>query len=514
MAKKFDPIPDDFMNVVFGDVYKKLTNGGDPAMLGPNNFVAWEPVASVIDEEAFDFASKGAVGVPPKIEGMTEERYAELRTEKKFSSFAYAAEFARIADQIPANIPEMLPDGKGRAFTVFNPNSDSVSDVYRDTLEFCVVKDSKIDPNVEKKIERERSKLFKTKKLKNPDFDEEMVEDQEDNPKFLYQSFISPAYAKYLEYEALYNQEEEALSELQMRVDEGDVDAMAELAASGKSLKRKKESALKRWEALGYKGHIEKVMNYIDEVESSNFISVKKRYESEFATSERTDIRDSSAYHYAAPIPAKILENNRGWTKFIFTKSDYESSKRSTSHQWSAKAGYFGIGKVNAEGKHTKDTADFNFNDFHMSFRLTKCYVSRPWLGMSFLKSRFWKYSKTGKDIMNNELISDGNGKGKLPAVVTELYLLSELNIGFRKGSDSYKKVENIVKGGGGVRLGLFNIGGSYSYADEKIDSSRKREAQGVNSDAILLVGRKCTILDMAPNPLPSIKDDEWVEVK
>ena len=50
MPNDFTPIPDDFMNVVFGQVYNKLTQGGNPEMLGPNNFVAWEPVASVIDE--------------------------------------------------------------------------------------------------------------------------------------------------------------------------------------------------------------------------------------------------------------------------------------------------------------------------------------------------------------------------------------------------------------------------------------------------------------------------------
>ena len=57
----FVPMPDekDFLSYLLGDVFKKMTNGGDPKMLGPNNFIAWEPVAVVMDPEAFDYALKG-----------------------------------------------------------------------------------------------------------------------------------------------------------------------------------------------------------------------------------------------------------------------------------------------------------------------------------------------------------------------------------------------------------------------------------------------------------------------
>ncbi len=511
---KFEPIPDDFMNVVLGQVYKKLTNGGDPTMLGPNNFVAWEPVATVIDEEAFDFATKGAVGVPPMVEGMTDEQYQALRAEKKFESYAFAEEFARLADQIPSHVPKLLPDGKSREFTVFSPAEQTVSNVYSDALEFSVVKDSKEDPKVVKRIEQERKKLFKTKKLKNPDFDEESIEHPEDNPKYIHQSFVSPAYAKYLEYEMLYEEAEEMLTDLQMRVDSGDLEAMSEMTMRGRNVKRKRDNALKRWESMGYKGKVEKVMNYLDEVESSNFLTLKKRYESELLAASRTGLGGSNTYHYSSPIPGKILENSSKWTKFEFSKSDYDNESKKTTHKWSTKASYGGIGKINAEGKHEKNTSELNFNDFKMSFKITKCFISRPWHSSSYLKSRYWKYSKHGKDIMNNQMLSDGKGGGLLPAITTEFYLLSELNIGFKKGSSSYKKVKNIVDAGGGVRVGLFKIGASYGYASDKVNSSGEKESQGVTSDGILLVGRKCKILDLAPNPLPSIKDDEWIKVK
>ncbi len=512
MPDNFTPIPDDFMNVVFGQVYNKLTNGGRPEMLGPNNFVAWEPVATVIDEDAFDYAVKGVFGAPKRTEDMSDEEYNELRASKKWGAYAQAEEFARIADQIPSHIPKL--DGEAREFTVFSPEPDhTVSNVYSDIMEFSVVKDSKIDPKVEKKLERLRKKLFKTKRLKNPDYDEEMIEDAEENPKYIYQSFISPMYKKYLEYELMYEEAEQTLTDLEIRVNEGDVEAMTEKAINGRNILRKRDSALKRWESMGYKGAVEKIMNYIDEIEASNFLTVKKRYESELLAAKRTGLGGSNSYYYSAPIPGTILENSRGWTRFSFSKSDYESSSRKKSHKWSAGASYFGIGSVSNKGKVSNVSSDYNMNDFKMSFQLTKCYVSRPWLGTTYIKSRYWKYSKTGNDIVNNQMVSDGKGGGLMPSIVTELYFIKDLRIGFRKGSSSYKKAEKEIKSGGGVRFGPFSIGAKHQYNDSKVDFERDSESQGVRSSEILLVGRKCNVLAMAPNPLPTIKDDEWIEV-
>ena len=85
-----------------------------------------------------------------------------------------------------------------------------------------------------------------------------------------------------MEYEALYEETEATLTDLQIRVNEGDSEAMTEMAINGRNIIRKRDNALKRWESLGYKGAVEKIMNYIDEIEASNFITVKKRYESGF----------------------------------------------------------------------------------------------------------------------------------------------------------------------------------------------------------------------------------------
>jgi len=511
----FEPMPseDEFMSYILGDVFKKITNGGDPKMLGPNNFIAWEPVSVVMDNDAFDYASKGFFGVTPKVEGMTDEVYTELRAEKKYSKYAHCEEFARLVDQVPSLIPELDSNGC-RKFTIFNPHPDHTkSNVYQDILDYCVVKDSKIDPKVEKKLETLRKSIFTIKKLANPDFDDTLIESPEDNPKFIYQSFSTPSYVKYLEYEALYYEQEDKLTDLQKRVSEGDTDAMSEMAINGRNYIKRRDDSLKRWEGLGYKGKIEKALNYIDEIESSNFITVKKRYESELLAAKRTGLGGMNTYFYSNPITASTLENSSKWIQYTFSKSNYASDYQNTAHSWSARASYLGIFGVGGSGTHKRVDSNYNFNDFQLSFKIGKCYVSSPWFGSTFIKSRFWKYSKNGAEIMNNQMVSDGNGQGLLPAVTTELYFITDLKIGFKTGTDSYHRAEDVINAGGGLNIGLFSIGGSYGYQNTHVTTSGSKESQGMTSDGILLIGRKCNILDLAPNPLPTIKEEEWVEV-
>jgi hypothetical protein len=385
--------------------------------------------------------------------------------------------------------------------------------VYNDILDFCVVKNSKIDPKVEKKLESLRKQLFVIKKLKNPDFDDTMPEHADDNPKFVFNTFPSPKYLKYLEYEALFYDADDKLADLKKRSDQQDPDAMAEMTISGKNYIKRRDDAQKRWETLGYRGAVEKIMNYVDEIESSNFITVKKRYESEFLAAKRTGLGGMNTYYYSSPIPSSILSNRADWIDYKFTHSAYESSSKSTKHGWSAAASYLGVFGASASGNHARIDSSYNFNDFQMSFKLSKCYVSRPWLGTTFIKSRFWKYSKTGNEVVDNQMVSDGKGGGLMPAVTTEFYFITDLNIGFKEHTASYKKVDDHVKAGGGVHFGLFSVGGSYSYDNTKIDTTSESTGQSMTSKGILLIGRKCNIIDLAPNPLPSIKDDEWVEV-
>ena len=55
----------DFMGQLIGKVYDTLTNN-NPESLGPNNFIAFDPIGKVLMSNSFDFAINGIFGIPPK----------------------------------------------------------------------------------------------------------------------------------------------------------------------------------------------------------------------------------------------------------------------------------------------------------------------------------------------------------------------------------------------------------------------------------------------------------------
>lgn len=516
----FQPIPKDFTQVLFGEVFKKITNGGDAKMLGMNDFVAWNTVPEVLDKQAFDFAAKGFFGSVKKDENMSQEEYNDLRSSKKWSAYIYSQEFSELVDKIPSTIPALKPDGT-REMTIWSDSLKRVSQIYEDALLFSVVLNTELDPKLLKKIDTMRKKLFTIKKLANPDFDDTSIEHPEDNPKSVSQSFISPSYLKYLEYEIKYYAAEEEFRNLEAAAQGGnDPQAITDLALKGGMLKKKVVNAMKAWETLGFKTQIEKVQNYISQVEEGNFLTLKERYKTEFGISKRTSVLTSNSFNISAPLPSNVLNNSDGWMNFEFSKHQYDRSYSSKSKNWGAGAGFANSSwgaSVNVKGKKVDASSELNFNNFKMSFKISKCSVNRGWLGMPFVESRYWKFPKTSPQVINNSIISNGIGAKQgngpeplMPAVISEMYIIKDLKIGFNKDSASYKYVEDAIAGGGSVNIFGFNAGGQYSQSNANVTSTSEGTGQNQTAKGYLLLGYKCHIVPLSPNPSPNIKDSEW----
>lgn len=121
------------------------------------------------------------------------QEYNDMVFQSKNGAYAKMQQFAFMTDEIHNGVPALLPSGKGRVVTIFNPGSKSVSQTYENLVDSCEVADSEIDPKIEEKLTKMRDKLFKEKVLKNPEFDKEEIE-SESNPKEITQTFISPMY--------------------------------------------------------------------------------------------------------------------------------------------------------------------------------------------------------------------------------------------------------------------------------------------------------------------------------
>ncbi|WP_027377471.1 hypothetical protein [Kaistella palustris] len=64
MPTTTEDVTKDFMGNLIAKVYGELTKN-NPESLGPNNFIAFDPIGKVLMDNSFDFAINGIFGTPP-----------------------------------------------------------------------------------------------------------------------------------------------------------------------------------------------------------------------------------------------------------------------------------------------------------------------------------------------------------------------------------------------------------------------------------------------------------------
>ena len=515
----------DFMGQLIGKVYDTLTNNNLES-LGPNNFIAFDPIGKVLMSNSFDFAINGIFGIPPKPKPILDSKgnqvvdangkpqfdmidYQNMVNSTKNGNFLKMEQFAAITDEVHDGVPPLLPSGKGRAFAIFNPTGKSISKGYGDLMDWCEVADSTIDPKVETKLAKMRDKLSKTKVLKNPEFDPDEIE-SDTNLKMITQTFVSPMYKKYLEYAIKYNDVLETNNAIRIAADNGDSDAAAQISIDGKNMKKREDMALQAWSSMGFKESVEQMQNYIAEVEAKSILTLKKRLEKEYRNNLRTKILEFTDYSVSSPIPAEAIQLSSGWTKFDSKTMASSSSYNHSVHAASIKAGFNALFvKGNAGSSFNRDSMNSNFSseDFSFSFKIGKVAVARGWLNQNFLESKYWRLANNSPQSINKDILSDGNGKGLLSSLITELIMVKDVSFKFNTQSANYSKIKTHFDAGGGFSFGpFFNSSAKYSYDNTNIQSSSQFKNGELSSPDISIIGYKCRILPKSPNTDPSIK--------
>ncbi|CAA7194672.1 hypothetical protein D1631_14670 [Chryseobacterium nematophagum] len=522
------------MSMLLKQVYDTVTNGGNPDSLGPNDFIAFDPVGITLSEDTFDYALNGLFGDAPSPKPMLDgkgkpildangnpkidmEAYQNALSNSKFRKYLQMEQFAAMVDVIPSQLPPLTKNGNGRELTIMSIMNDSqkrVSKVYEDLLQWSVVVDTQFDTKVEKKLNSLRDKLFKIKKVKNPDFDENAPIDDMNKPE-LFHTFVAPTYAKYIEYQMKYYDIVDANNEIRTAADNGDAEAMAKLSIDGKNMKKREDAALKAWQSLGYKEAVENIQNYLSEVEQKNMLVIKKRMESEFRNSQRTRVLDYTNYSPSIPVAANALKESKGWptVTIVEGESNYDYSK--SVHNWGAAGGFslgiFSIG-AKAGGKHEKTKINTDYTNMKISFKLGKVRVERGWFSQQFIESKYWKLHEQSPQALNGDIISDGKGKGLMPSIITELIIAKDVSLDFANNSTAFTDVKNSVNSGAAVGIGPFVFGGSYSYDNQDVQSNAKWNGKKLTSDGIYIIGYKCHVVPKSPNPNPEIK--KWTDGK
>lgn len=519
------------MSMLLKQVYDTITNGGDPESLGPNDFIAFDPIGINLTEDTFDYALKGLFGYAPSPKPELDaqgkpildskgnpvvdlEGYKNLLSEKKFRAYLQMEQFSAMVDAINSGIPPMEEGKNGRKITIFNDSSRRVSKVYEDLLQWSVVVDTQFDPKIEKKLDQLRNKLFKVKKVKNPDFDENSPIDDTNQPE-IFHSFISPIYAKYIEYEMKYFDIVNINNEIRTASDNGDPDAMAKVSIDGKNMKKREDIAMKAWQSLGYKEAVERIENYLSEIEEKHMLVIKKRMQSEFRNSQRTRVLDYTNYSPSIPIPAGALKEAKNWPTLTLSEREIHADYSKTVHNWGAAAGFsLGIFTIGAAGggSHEKVKSNIDLSNLSISFKLGKVRVERGWYNHNFIESKYWKLHEQSPQTLNGDMISDGNGKGLMPSIITEIIIAKDVYMDFGDSNSSFESARDTVKAGASIGIGPFVFGGNYGYDHTESHSDYSFKGKGLFSPSAYIIGYKCHIVPKSPDPNPAIT--KWTDGK
>src|SRR5690606_23091500 len=196
---------------------------------------------------------------------------------------------------------------------------------------------------------------------------------------------------------------------------------------------------------------VERIQNYLSEIEEKHMLVIKKRIQSEFRNSQRTRILDYTNYSPSIPVAANALKESKGWPTITITEgeSNYDYSK--TVHNWSAAGGFsmriFATG-AKGGGKHEKKQINTDYANLKISFKLGKVRVERGWFNQQFVESKFWKLHEQSPQTLNGDIISDGKGKGLMPSIITELIIAKDVSMDFSNNSTAFKDVKNSVSSG------------------------------------------------------------------
>lgn len=445
------------------------------------------------------------------------------------ASFKYicAENFANLVDFVP-DVTQRREDGK-TALTVLY-NEGSLSDRYKYALRMSQVMDYEVPADVQKKIDKFRKLLTQKEKKVDLITEEETTITTESELVKLYNEKM----AKYTEALIEYNNiHKEALAGK-------DQAAVHEWALNGKAYYQKVKAAYNDWVNNGYKEEYEQISAYISQVMDRSMTMLKEEYKELLSQAALSGVATDFLYTTISP---SNFAKSKGWSKFSFSKANYDSfdTEKVKNHSFhlgvdvKAKAyNLFRSASVNdktsydTEKNSQRNLASYNLNQFSLSFEVCQVQIVRPWFKSAFLSSKFWRFDENNLDC-KGEMLSDGGTppKGLLPAYPTSIIFVRNLELDF--GSESALKMfthqyENTdfsshtdfsVAGfgvGGGILgsvSGSLDIKNNNSSSRDTNRSNMRQQGSKLYIDGMQIIGYNCHVLEKSPNPNPDIT--KWV---
>lgn len=489
MGYKLNELSDVLLNQI-----SHIVLGGDQtAPASPNTFLTWCQPGIPFGPDQFDFAT-GGFGSG-----------ADAQADKGILNHAF--NFAQLVDFVPDIRAAYSGD---RQAARFNPDAEErLTTIYSEILRFSKVVHQDLSDEQKKKLEKFRSLLRQTKKVKDIVTEEEKEVTEDGSMLKAY----NEKQAAYIAAALNYNNKRVAA---QSATGESGKAAVADFSTNAELYKMQVKTALDAWISGGYRNEVDEINAYIDQVTRRDMVLWKQSLVELFNDSVVNATAQGTRFNYTTVIPGDFATAG-GWTGYSASHEMVDSKTHSESTEWQAAAGLnlglwsFGGG---AQGASSEQTANLEVDDFELSFELCMTLISRPWFYPEFFSNRGWDLKK-GEGWMYDDMPSNGaappDTAGKFIGYPTMILWARNVNISSAQFSSAYQAYASQFGGSASVGWGPFTLsgGGAHQEADTHIHT--EATGQGLTVNGMQIIGFVNHLIGKAPNKLDEIKDGDLV---
>jgi hypothetical protein len=472
-------------------IYHTVMGGDDKVPPPRNTFLTWCTPGLPFTKESFDFCEKGIYSAPTA---------DEMKTR-----LTHAFDLAMLMDFIP---DVGAPYSNDRQEGMYKPDAEKrLSEMYRQILRFSKVVNYELTDKQKEKLEKFRKLLFTTRKVKDLITDEEREVTEEGPVLKSYNERMATYIAAVLEYNA------KRVAAAAAAGPEGRA-AVADFSMNAQTYFLKVKAAADAWTTGGYRNEVDQMNAFINQTTERSMVLWKQQLEETYDKGIVTSTDIPIPFRYTTLVPGSFASAG-GWTGIGVNHDTISWSKDNESTSWNAGAGLsFGLFSFGADahGKETEFKENHEVHSFALEFELAQALVVRPWFYPEWFANRGWVLRK-GEGWTFSDMPSDGNRppKGEFIGYATQALFARNVAIKSADFVSAYRKVTSEVGVSGSVGWGPFRLSGGYSHSEEHEKYDAKIDGEWLRVPGMQVIGFVNHLIGKAPNPLPDLKDADFV---
>jgi hypothetical protein len=529
----------DLMGVVIDELYAGLTGGSAELPLPPRTKINWVLPGIPLHESFFDFAiagpysgpspatlddfeelmqtlagehdgdgADGGAGGAPLDRAQVLEEAKRMYQQHLLGSWE---QWSRLVDFIPLMSPTAAEmswtasddqGSQGHKGVVYGQAGQTLSQVYKDTLERCLVAEEPLTDQQKAVIERMR-KLLQVE-IEREDFLTGEVKKE---------VIDSPAMTLYNEKKLTYENAVVDYASRLARAQTGTAADLIEWTRSGGVFKQRAMQARRDWTATGNKNAIEEAQSAIAHITGGNMVAWKQAL-----LDNVLDIEDNVQGAFGYPFfPATVLPGafarSEGWTKYSQRNLKQKVQSSSSSHSGGGSAafslGFFTVGGSGGASR-KEHSLSIERDDFGIEFEYTQVEICRPAFNPNFFLSRGWK-PRDSFIADHGAVHSDGkpNPTGAFVGYPTKALFVRNLRIYSSELARTMHDLQTSAQGGGMMGIGPFMIGGRYAQKNHESESNLEIDTAGITVKGMQLVAFLSALFPATSNPNPDVQN--WI---